>query len=147
MLAIVIIYQLKIIGGSDGSSEKSDFTKTNFNPDAVTVQAGVEGNKIMEIRTTEGIHKNYWYINPTEKIKVEFENGQDTCLYRIEKGDLSERYSIVVTCTKTNNDNGFTVFVESTQIKTIKLIVVSGPAYYLEIEDANKFIVLENKSN
>ena len=43
--------------------------------------------------------------------------------------------------TKTNNHNGFTVFAESTQIKTIKFIVVSGPAYYLEVEDANKFTV------
>ena len=43
--------------------------------------------------------------------------------------------------TKTNNHNGFTVLAESTQIKTIKFIVVSGPAYYLEVEEANKFTV------
>ena len=37
-----------------------------------------------------------------------------------KQGDLPGRYSIVVAYTKTNNDNGITVFVESTQIKTIK---------------------------
>ena len=144
--ANVITYPLKITGGGDGSSEKPDFTKTNFNPEVVTVQAGVEGNTIMEIRTAEEIRKNYWYPNPSEKIKVEFESDQDTCSYRVEKGDLPGRYSIVVACTKTNKDNGFTVFVESTQIKTIKLIVLSGPAYYLEVEDANnKFTVSSDR--
>ena len=141
-----IIYPLKITGGAEGSSEKPDFTKTKFNPEVVTVQAGVEGNTIMEIRDGEGIRKNYWYPNPSDKIKVEFKSDQDTCSYRIEKGDLPGRYSIVVACTKTNNNNGFTVFVEETQIKTIKLIVVSGPAYYLEVENNdNKFTVSSDK--
>ena len=58
----------------------------------------------MEIRTAEEIRKNYWYPNPSEKIKVEFESDQDTCSYRVEKGDLPGRYSIVVACTKINKD-------------------------------------------
>ena len=142
----LISYPIKITGGGEGSSKEADFSKTSFNPETITVQAGVEGNTIMEIRTADETRKNYWYPNLSEKIKVEFDSDQDTCSYRIEKGDLPGRYSIVVVCTKTNDNNGFTVTVESTKInKTIKVIVVSGPAYYLEVEDANKFTVSSDK--
>ena len=145
----IITYPIKITGGAnDGSSEEADLTKTNFNPQTITVVAGVEGKTVMEIRTAEDIRKNYWYPNPSEKIKVDFNTDKDSCSYRIEKGDLPGRYQIIVTCTKANNNNGFYVTVENTKLenKKIKLIVVSGPAYYLEVEEVeDKFTVSSDK--
>ena len=143
----VIEYPIKITGGAtDGSSKDTDLTKTNFSPENITVVAGIEGKIVMELRTEEEIRKNYWYPNPSEKIKVEFNTDKDTCSYKIEKGDLPGRYQIIVICTKTNNNNGFSVTVENTKLeKTIKLIVISGPAYYLEVEDDDKFTVSSDK--
>ena len=143
----VITYPIKITGGSnDGSSEEKDLTKTHFEPEVIKTQAGVEGQTIMEIRTAKNIRKNYWYPNPSDKIKVEFDNDQNSCSYKIEKGDLPGQYVIKVTCTKTNDNNSFSVTVESTKLtQKIKLIITSGPAYYLEVEDVDKFTVSSDK--
>ena len=143
----IIIYPIKITGGAtEGSSEEKDLTKTDFNPETITVVAGLEGKTVMELRTAENIRKNYWYSNPSEKIKVEFNNDKDSCTYKLEKGDLPGRYLIIVICTKTNDNNGFSVTVENTKLnKNIKLIVVSGPAYYLEVEEDDKYIVSSDK--
>ena len=143
----VITYPIKITGGAtDGSSEKTDLTKTYFIPDTIKTQAGSEGQTIMELRTSKNIRKNYWYPNPSEKIKVEFDQDAKFCSYKIEKGDLPGQYAIKVTCTKTNDNNSFSVTVESTKLtQKIKLIISSARAYYLEVEDSSKFIVSSDK--
>ena len=141
-----INYPIKIIGGYDGSSGEEDFSKTYFNPSIITIQAGNEGKTIMEIRTGENVRKNYWYPDISEKIKVEFNKDKDNCTYIVEKGDLPGQYAIRVTCTKANNDNSFTVTVDSNVInQDINLVVNCGPAYYLEIEEEDKFTVSGDK--
>ena len=133
-----ITYPITIIGGSEGSSGEEDFTKTNFNPTKITIQAGNEGKTTMEIRTKDNIRKNYWYPNISEKIKVEFNADKDSCSYTVDKGDLPGQYTIKVTCTKTNDNNYFTVTIGQNKInQNINLIVTSGPAYYLEVEQSS----------
>ena len=137
----ILTYNITIIGGSDGSSEDEDFSKTYFYPNEITIQAGNEGKTTMEIRTAENIRKNYWYPNIAEKIKVEFNEDNEFCSYQVDRADLPGQYNIKVTCTKTNENNFFTVTVDSNEIKQkIKLIIINGPAYYLEVEEADKFI-------
>ena len=81
-------YKIKIIGGADGSSEEADYSKTNFNPNKITIIAGEEGQTTMEIRTAKDVRKNYWFPNISEKIKVEFDQDKDSCSYKVEKGNL-----------------------------------------------------------
>ena len=141
-----ITYPITIVRGDNGSSDDADYSKTNFNPTTITIQAGDEGKTIMEIRTKDNIRKNYWFSDISEKIKVEFNKDKDSCSYKVEKGDLPGQYSIKVICTKSNDNNGFTVTVDSNKInQTIKLIVKSGPAYYLEVEEKDKFTVSGDK--
>ena len=138
--ANIITYPIKIIGGDEGSSDEVDYSKTNFNPTNITVQAGVEGKTIMELRTKDEKRKNYWFPDISDKIKVEFNSDKDTCSYKVEKGDKPGQYAIKVTCTKVNNNNGFTVTVDSNKInQNIKLVVTNGPAYYLVVEEKDKF--------
>ena len=142
----VITYPITIVRGEDGSSADADYSKTNFNPTTITIKAGDEGKTIMEIRTSENVRKNYWFSDISEKIKVEFKEDQDSCKYTIDKGDLPGQYAIKVSCTKTNDNNGFTVTVDSNKInQTIKLVVISGPAYYLEVEEKDKFTASGDK--
>ena len=67
-------------------------------------------------------------------------------LYSVDKADLPGQYAIKVTCTKVNENNYFTVTVDGNKIdQKINLIVTSGPAYYLEVEDKDKFTVSGDK--
>ena len=139
-------YKIKIIGGSDGSSEAADYSKTNFNPNKITIIAGEEDQTTMEIRTSKGVRKNYWFPNISEKIKVEFDQDKDFCSYKVEKGDLPGQYVIKVTCTKENENNSFQVTVEGNKIEQkIGLVVNSGKAYYLQVVDVNKFNVVSDQ--
>ena len=141
-----ISYPIKIVGGSnDGSSDDVDLGKTKFEPEEITVTAGEEGETIMELRTADGSRKNYWYPNPAEKIKVDFDKNQDSCTYSVDKADLPGRYSIKVVCTKADT-NAFSVTVDGEKVdQKVKLNVLTGPAYYLEAEDVDKFIVSSDK--
>ena len=138
---------MKITGGSpDGSSEEEDLSKTNFNPTNITIRAGEEGKTTMELRTAKGVRKNYWYPNPSEKIKVDFAQDKENCTYKVEKGELPGQYSIKVSCTKANDANSFTVTVDGKKIdQKITLIVISNRAYYLEVVDVEKFKVSSDK--
>ena len=142
-----LVYPIKITGGAnDGSSDDIDLSKTKFQPEKIEVRAGVEGQTIMELRTSKDERKNYWYENPSVKIKVNFNKDGDTCSYKVEKGDLAGRYVIKVTCTKVNNNNSFSVTVESKEIpKIVSLVVIPGLAYYLEVIDVDKFTVSGDK--
>ena len=141
-----LAYRIKITGGSEGSSDPEDFKQTTFIPEILEVVAGVEGETVMQINTEKGERKNYWYPIPSDKIKVEFDEDKDTCSYKVEYGDLPGRYAIKITCTKTNNNNGFYVTVDSNKIdKRVKVIVKSGPAYYLEVEESDKFTISSDK--
>ena len=142
----ILTYKIKIIGGSDGSSGEEDFSKTYFNPNEITIQAGNEGKITMEIRTTENIRKNYWYPDISEKIKVEFNEDTEFCSYQVDRAELPGQYSIKITCTKANDNNFFTVIVDSHKInQKINLIVTTGPAYYLEVEEPDRFIASGDK--
>ena len=145
--ANTIRYPIKIVGGAnEGSSDDVDLTKTKFEPEEITVQAGEEGTTIMELRTADGTRKNYWYPNPAEKIKVDFDKDQDSCTYNVDYADLPGRYQIKVTCTKANDNNAFAVTVEGKKVdQKVKLKVLTGPAYYLEAEELDKFIVSSDK--
>ena len=100
----------------------------------------------MELRTAKGVRKNYWYPNPSEKIKVDFAQDKENCTYKVEKGELPGQYSIKVSCTKANDANGFTVTVDGKKIdQKITLIVLSNRAYYLEVVDVEKFKVSSDK--
>ena len=146
VISNILTYKIKIIGGSDGSSSDEDFSKTYFNPKELIIQAGNEGKITMEIRTAENIRKNYWYPNIAEKIKVDFNEHKEFCSYQVDRAELPGQYTIKVTCTKTNDNNFFTVIVDSNKInQQIKLVVVNGPAFYLEVEELDKFIVLGDK--
>jgi hypothetical protein len=49
-------------------------------------------------------------------------------------------------CTKSNDNNAISVTVDSNKINTkVKVIVKSGPAYYLEVEEPDKFTVSSDK--
>ena len=73
-------YPITIRDGSpDGSSDDPDFTKTYFSPKILNLIAGEEGKILMEIRTEFGQRKNYWYPEPNEKIKINFETDSNTC--------------------------------------------------------------------
>ena len=139
-------YKIKIVGGAEGSSEAADYTKTIFNPTKIQVVAGEEGSTTMEIRTAKEIRKNYWFPNPSEKIKVTFDEDSDYCSYKVEKGDLPGRYVIKVTCSKENENNGFSVTVEGKKItQKVTLVVNSGKAYYLEVVNTDLFTVSSDK--
>ena len=139
-------YKIKIIGGADGSSEEADYSKTNFNPNKITIIAGEEGQTTMEIRTTKDVRKNYWFPNISEKIKVEFDQDKDSCSYKVEKGNLPGQYIIKVTCTKENDNNSFSVTVEGKKIEQkVGLVVNSGKAYYLQVVDVSKFNVVSDQ--
>ena len=100
----------------------------------------------MEIRTAKEIRKNYWFPNPSEKIKVTFDEDSDYCSYKVEKGDLPGRYVIKVTCSKENENNGFSVTVEGKKItQKVTLVVNSGKAYYLEVVNTDLFTVSSDK--
>jgi len=142
----VIEYPIKIVGGSDGSSDPVDLSKTNFNPTTIEVDAGEEGQTIMELRTADGTRKNYWYPDINDKIKVDFAEDKDTCSYTVDKGELPGQYAIKVTCTKANPDNSFTVTVDGKKIdQKIKVIVNPGPVWYLEVEEPDKFNAVGDK--
>ena len=94
----------------------------------------------MEIGTAKGERKNYWFSNISEKIKVSFYQDQDSCSYKVEKGNLPGQYAIKVTCTKENDSNSFQVTVEGKKIEQkISLVFNSGKAYYLQVVDVSKF--------
>jgi len=139
-------YKIKIINGGDGSSEAADYSKTNFNPTKIEVIAGEEGQTTMEIRTEKGVRKNYWFPNISEKIKVKFDQDEDACSYKVEKGSLPGQYLIKVSCTKENENNSFSVTVDGNKVdQKIQLVVNSGKAYYLEVVDNGKFSVSSDK--
>ena len=137
----ILTYPIVITGGAvDGSSDYADLSKTIFKPETIVAEAGVEGKTIMEIKTKDDKRKNYWYPNPSEKIKVEFiKEYKDTCSYKIEKDSLPGQYAIKIVCTKTTDSNSFTVTVESDEKhnKKINVKITSGRAYYLEVENVN----------
>ena len=100
----------------------------------------------MELRTKDGERHNYWYPDIADKIKVEFNEDKDACTSRVEKGELPGQYDIKVSCTKANDNNGFKVTVDGNKIdQNIQLIVKTGPVYYLEVVDVDKFTVSDNK--
>ena len=142
-----IQYPLNIIGGwKEGSVKNPDFSKTSFDPETITVEAGVEGKTTMEIKASDGKRKNYWYPSPSDKIKIEFDKNKDTCSYKIEKGKDPGQYVIKVTCKIVITDNYFSVTIESTKLsKKIKVNVNPGPAYYLEVLNTTLFSVSSNK--
>ena len=70
----------------------------------------------MELRTSKRLRKNYWYPEPSEVIKISFDEDGDTCTSAVEKGDLPGRYIIKVTCTKATNLNAFSIMIESTTL-------------------------------
>ena len=141
-----LVYPVKIVLGDPGSSDPVDFTKTHFEPTTITITAGEEGKTTMELRTKDGERHNYWYPDIADKIKVEFNEDKDACTSRVEKGELPGQYDIKVSCTKANDNNGFKVTVDGNKIdQNIKLIVKTGPVYYLEVVDVDKFTVSDNK--
>ena len=139
-------YKIKIIGGGTGSSEAADYSKTNFNPTKIEVIAGEEGQTTMEIRTAKGERKNYWFPIISEKIKVAFDQDQDSCSYKVDKGNSPGQYVIKVTCTKENENNGFSVTVEGNKVEQkVTLVVNSGKAYYLQVVEPGIFNVVSEQ--
>ena len=143
-----IKYPITIIGSySGGSSDVADLSKTNIEPKNLDLEAGVEGNIRIEIRTKDGIRKNYWYPEPNEKIKIEFQTDIDTCNSSIEKATNPGQYNIKINCTKTITKNMITITIEEKKLdqNTITLAIVSGAAYYLEVVDTEKFSASSDK--
>jgi hypothetical protein len=100
----------------------------------------------MELRTKEGERHNYWFPDMADKIKVKFNGDNDACTYRVEKEELPGQYDIKVSCTKANDSNGFKVTIDGNKIdQNIELIVKTGPVYYLEVVDVDKFTASDNK--
>ncbi|MBR3661269.1 MAG: hypothetical protein IKN63_05170, partial [Bacilli bacterium] len=98
------------------------------------------------LRTSKRLRKNYWYPEPSEVIKISFDEDGDTCTSAVEKGDLPGRYIIKVTCTKATNLNEFSIMIESTTLdEKVKLAVNSSSAYYLEVIDLDKFTSSSDK--
>ena len=140
-------YPIAIRDGSpDGSSDDPDFTKTYFSPKILNLIAGEEGKILMEIRTKFEQRKNYWYPEPNGKIKINFETDSNTCSSNVEQAELPGQYYIKITCTKTTNSNYISVFIESQKVPTkIQLVVNSGLAYYLELENSALFTISSDK--
>ena len=140
--ANVIKYPIKITKGGTGSNKPEAFNETYLYPTELKIQAGEEAKTMMEIRTADKDRKNYWYPDIGDKIKVKFNKDENSCSYSVEKSNLPGQYDITVSCTKANDDNSFTVIVDSNVIKPdVKLIVTCGPAYSLEAEEKDKFII------
>lgn len=100
----------------------------------------------MEIRTKFEQRKNYWYPEPNGKIKINFETDSNTCSSNVEQAELPGQYYIKITCTKTTNSNYISVFIESQKVPTkIQLVVNSGLAYYLELENSALFTISSDK--
>jgi len=143
----IIEYPITITGGSsEGSSEKVDLSKTYLNPESLSLIAGEEGFVNMELRTADRKRKNYWYPDANEKIKISFDNDEDTCTSNVEKGGLPGQYVIGITCTKTTELNKFSITVESTTLNNkIPFTVNTSSAYYLEVENTNQFTISSDK--
>ncbi|MBO6243191.1 MAG: hypothetical protein J6O41_01295, partial [Clostridia bacterium] len=143
----ILKYPITIKDGSpDGSSAPVDLSKTLLEPDTLDLIAGEEGVVKMTLRTALNQRKNYWYPEPSEKIKIEFDDFADTCSSNVEKGDLPGIYLIRVSCTKTTKSNKFSITVEKTTLKNkVQLIINSGLAYYLEVENLDKYRVSSDK--
>ena len=143
----ILKYPITIKDGSpDGSSGPVDLSKTLLEPDTLDLIAGEEGVVKMTLRTALNQRKNYWYPEPSEKIKIEFDDFADTCSSNVDKGDLPGIYLIRVSCTKTTKLNKFSITVEKTTLKNkVQLIINSGLAYYLEVENLDKYRVSSDK--
>ena len=143
-----IKYRISLNGiYSGGSSDKADLSKTSISPTTLNVIAGAEGKINVEIRTSDNIRKNYWYPEPSEKIKVSFKENEDTCDSSVEKASNPGQYNIKINCTKTNSANSITIIIEEDKSnqKTVGLTINSGSAYYLEVTDTNKFSISSDK--
>ena len=141
-----IRYPITLNGGySGGSSDKADLSKTSISPTTLNVVAGDEGQIKVEIRTKDNIRKNYWYPEPSEKIKVSFKENEDTCTSSVERANNPGQYNIKINCTKTNSANLITITIEESNPKTVRLSIESGNAYYLEVTDTNKFYVSSDR--
>ena len=143
----IIEYPITITGGSsEGSSESVDFSKTYLNPESLSLVAGEEGYVNMELRTADRKRKNYWYPDANEKIKIAFDNDEDTCTSNVEKGGLPGQYVIGITCTKATESNKFSITVESTTLSNkISFTVGCNVAYYLEVENLEQFTISSDK--
>ena len=143
----IIEYPITIIGGSsDGSSDPVDFSKTSVEPDILNLTAGEVGTVKITLKTAKKDRKNYWYPEPNEKIKIQFYNYGDTCTSNVEKGELPGIYLIKVSCTKATESNKFSITIEATTLdEKVQLIINSGLAYYLEVDNLYKYSVSSDK--
>ena len=143
----ILKYPITIKGGSsDGSSDPVDLSKTLLEPDTLNLIAGEEGVVKMTLRTALSQRKNYWYPEPNEKIKIEFDNYGDKCISNVEKGELPGIYLIKVSCTKTIDSNKFSITIEKTTLEQkVQLTINSGLAYYLEVDNLYKYSVSSDK--
>ena len=144
----ILKYPITITGGaSDGSSSGPvDLTKTEINPVKLDLIAGEEGCVNIELQTALRKRKNYWYPEPSEIIKIIFQNDQDTCRANVEKGELPGQYKILVTCTKATSLNYLNIVIEDKTLdQHIALTVKSGLAFFLEVENLNLYTVSSDK--
>ena len=137
-------YPLTITGNDNDKCKTGevDLSKTTFDPNKLTLMAGEEGSTVMTLHTTDGDCWNYWYPNVNDIIKVKFDEDQDTCESRVAKGNIPSEYKITVSCTKKNDNNGFKVSVNGTDVPNkVQLEIKSGYSYYLEPLNPDLFII------
>jgi hypothetical protein len=116
-----VTYKINLVGGTsdaDASNGQIDVNKTFFNPTTLTTTAGNIATFMIEIRTTDGKRKNYWYDNPNDQIKLSFTQEGNWYTSEVALGEKPGQYSIKVSSTKafTTNDNN-RIFVKIEEIK------------------------------
>ena len=70
----------------------------------------------MELRTNDGIRKNFWYDEPYSEIEVSFVNNE---IYtsNITTGDEPGQYYIIIMCTKKIGENQIILKKEGEEVQ------------------------------
>ena len=119
-----LTYPVEIYGSYNGGSpDPIDPDQTLIDPQEKTLIAGEESIVKLELKTADAERKNYWYDDPEENIKIEFEEDNN-CTYSLSRGEKPGQYDIKLKCTKKSNGFNANVIIEDKKVPTpIHLIV------------------------
>ena len=122
------IFPVEIVNGyKKGSSDAMDIDKTHVEPTSLTIVAGNEGKISLELRTSSEERKNYFFEKTEESIKITFEKDKDTCSYSVVQGTEPGQYTIKVKCTKKEDSNKVTIYIEEKEVsQKVDLKIIPG---------------------
>ena len=144
-----IKYPMTISGGgdnSDASNGDMDIKQTWFSTNLINTKAGAIATFQIELRTSEGKRRNFWYLEKDiqSTVKVIFDNDAGASHYKTEvtKGEKPGQYAFKVTSTKSYleiSNNAISISIEDQLCLTtkIKYIVLPEVAVRGELRDTN----------